>query len=57
METTTYSRGAIVSGLVFIVLGVLFLLDHLDVWNFRPAYILPILLMGLGLAVLLGDRS
>ncbi|MBX5443777.1 DUF5668 domain-containing protein [Sphaerobacter sp.] len=50
-------RGAVISGLVFIVLGGLFLLDRLGTIDFRVVYVWPILLIGLGLAVLFGGRS
>jgi len=50
-------RVALAFGVAFIVVGILFLLDRLDVWRLRGAYVLPILLIALGLGVLLGARS
>jgi hypothetical protein len=40
--------------LVFIVLGVLFLLDGLDVIRLRAVYVLPIVLIAAGVAILVG---
>jgi hypothetical protein len=47
-------RASIVFGLFFVVVGVAFLLDRLDVWTIRPRYLPPIVLIGLGIAVLVG---
>lgn len=47
-----FSPGTAVVGLLFIALGTLFLLDELDVLHLRPALVLPILLIGLGVGVL-----
>lgn len=49
-------RGSIVFGVFFIVVGVAFLLDRLDVWTIEARYLPPVLLIALGLAVLLGVR-
>lgn len=49
-------RGAIVFGLFFVVVGVAFLLDRLDVWTIEARYLPPVLLIALGVAVLLGAR-
>jgi hypothetical protein len=46
-----------VFGIFFIVAGVAFLLDRLEVWNLQARYLLPILLIVLGIAVLIGGRS
>jgi hypothetical protein len=43
-------------GVFFLVVGVAFLLDRLDVWNLRVRYLLPVLLIALGIAVLIGGR-
>ncbi len=51
------NRAALVWGLFFIVAGVAFLLDRLEVWNLRARYVLPFLLILMGLAVLVGGRS
>lgn len=57
MNETGIDRGTLITGFLFIVIGALFLLDRLDVWTVRAVYIFPILLIGLGLAVLFGGRS
>jgi putative Mn2+ efflux pump MntP len=51
------NRAALVSGIVFIVIGVAFLLERLEVWDFEFRYVAPLLLIALGVAVLLGGRS
>lgn len=56
MEPRDLDRTSIVAGLVFIVLGVLFLLERAGVLDVQPAYVWPLLLIGLGVAVLLGGR-
>lgn len=43
-------------GVFFLVAGVAFLLDRLDVWNLRVRYLLPVLLIALGIGVLIGGR-
>lgn len=54
MNGRQWNTGSVVWGLIFIVLGVLFLLDQLDVFNLRAAYIFPVVLIVIGLTVLLG---
>jgi LiaI-LiaF-like transmembrane region len=51
------SRRAVVWGLFFIAAGIAFLLDRLDVWTLRARYVLPMLLIVLGGAILLGGRG
>jgi len=51
------NRAAVVWGLFFIVAGIAFLLDRLDVWTLRARYVLPLLLIVLGAAILLGGRG
>ncbi len=46
-----FHPGSAIVGLVFIALGAFFLLDEFDVVRMRPALILPILLIGLGLGL------
>ena len=46
--------GGIIAGALFVVAGILFLLDELDVWTIRLSYVLPLVLIGLGLALLIG---
>jgi lipopolysaccharide export LptBFGC system permease protein LptF len=49
-------RSAIVFGVFFVVVGVAFLLDRLDLWTIRARYLPPIVLIAFGVAVLLGGR-
>ena len=49
-------RVALAFGVGFVVLGVLFLLDRLDVWELKASYVLPVFLIALGVAILLGGR-
>jgi hypothetical protein len=51
------SRTALVGGIAFIVAGVAFLLERLDVWDLEVRMLAPALLIGVGLAILLGDRT
>jgi hypothetical protein len=52
-----YNRTALIAGLIFVVLGVVFLLEQLDVFDLRAAYVWPIVLIAVGVAVLLGGLS
>jgi hypothetical protein len=47
------SQTALVAGGLYVLLGLLFLLDRLDVLAISGVYMLPVLLIGLGVAVLL----
>jgi hypothetical protein len=49
-------RGAIVFGLFFVVVGLAFLLDRVDVWTIQARYLPPVVLIALGMAVLVGTR-
>jgi hypothetical protein len=48
--------GALVAGGLFVVLGVLFLVDHLGGVNFDVRWVWPVLLIGLGVAGLVRSR-
>jgi len=52
-----YHRGSVIWGLIFIVLGVLFLLDQLDVLELRAAYILPVVLIVIGATFLISGAA
>ncbi len=56
MVESTTNRAAVVWGVFFILAGIAFLLDHLGVWNLRARYLLPLLLIALGVAILVGRR-
>ena len=45
-------RLSLVAGVLFVLAGVVFLLDALDVWRLRIDYLVPLALIVLGLAVL-----
>jgi uncharacterized membrane protein HdeD (DUF308 family) len=45
-------RLSLVVGVLFVLAGVVFLLDALDVWRLRIDYLVPLALIVLGLAVL-----
>jgi len=51
------NRAALVFGIFFVIAGVVFLLERLGVWDFEFRYVVPLLLIALGVAVLLGGRS
>jgi hypothetical protein len=51
------NRAGLVAGVFFIVAGVAFLLERLDVWELEIRTLAPALLIALGFAVLLGGRS
>jgi cytochrome c oxidase subunit IV len=50
------NRTAVVWGIFFVLAGIAFLLDRLDVWDLRGRYLIPMLLIAVGAAVLLGGR-
>ena len=45
--------GGVIIGLVFVVLGIAFLLDRLDVWSLDLGLVWPVLLIALGASILL----
>lgn len=47
-------RRAVVFGVLFILVGVLFLLEALEVFELAPATLWPILLVALGIGILAG---
>jgi hypothetical protein len=54
-------RLSLLGGLVFVLAGVVFLLDALDVWRLHGDYVVPLVLILLGVVVLAsgwasGDR-
>lgn len=50
------SRAAIVVGGMYVVLGVLFLLERLSAIALSARFVLPVLLIGAGVGILLGGR-
>jgi membrane protein DedA with SNARE-associated domain len=57
MHEGAFHRSSVIWGLIFIVLGVLFLLDQLDVLNLKAAYILPVVLIVIGAVFLLSGAA
>ena len=57
MNGRDFHRGSLIWGLLFIVLGVLFLLDQLDVLDLKAAYILPVVLIVIGATFLVSGAA
>lgn len=57
MDRPPANRSALAAGIFFIAAGTVFLLDRLGVFDLRARYLLPLALIGLGLAMVLGSRS
>lgn len=57
MADARRSRSALVTGVFFVVAGIVFLLEALDVWDLSLRVLGPVLLITLGVAVVLGGRS
>ena len=51
---TASRRRGIIGGLVFTGLGVMFLLESLDLYTLAPSTLWPVLLLALGVGVLAG---
>jgi hypothetical protein len=49
-----FHPGAALTGLIFVLLGIAFLLDALDAATWRYDLLLPAVLMGLGVAAIAG---
>lgn len=56
MERHSFDTASFVTGLLFVVLGVLFLADQADTLDLEARWVWPALLIGLGLAGLLSGR-
>ncbi len=54
---TARQRRSLVGGIIFVALGVMFLLEALDVYTLAPSTLWPILLLSVGIAVLAGIGS
>lgn len=57
MAERAVDRVALAFGVAFVVAGVAFLLDRLDVWELEVGYVLPVFLIALGVGILIGGRS
>jgi cell wall-active antibiotic response 4TMS protein YvqF len=51
-RTRGADRLSLVVGLLFVLAGVVFLLDALEVWKLRADYLVPLALVAVGLVVL-----
>jgi uncharacterized membrane protein HdeD (DUF308 family) len=47
-----FDRLSLVAGVLFVLAGVVFLLDALEVWRLRVDYLVPLALIVVGLGVL-----
>ena len=47
-------RRAVIGGLIFVALGVMFLLEALDLYALSPSTLWPVLLLSLGIGILAG---
>jgi hypothetical protein len=56
-DLRSYNRTALLAGLIFVVIGVVFLLEQLDVYELRAVYVWPVVLIAVGVAVLVGGLS
>lgn len=56
MTERSVDRIALAFGIAFVVAGVLFLLDRLDVFELKVSYVVPIFLIALGIGIVLGGR-
>ena len=57
MADARRSRSGLVTGVFFVVAGIVFLLEALDVWDLSLRVLGPVLLITLGVAVVLGGRT
>jgi len=48
--------GTFVSGIVFVIAGLAYLLEAFDLWEVRPGRLWPILLIAVGVVILAGSR-
>ena len=47
-------RRAVIGGIIFVALGIMFLLEALDLYTLAPSTLWPVLLLSLGIGVLAG---
>ena len=57
MADARTNRSALATGVFFVVAGIVFLLEALDVWDLSLRVLGPVLLITLGVAVVLGGRT
>ncbi len=54
MDRRPVDRLALVAGLVFIIVGFVFLLERLGIVDVSPSFVVPVLLVALGIGLLIG---
>ena len=57
MRARSTDRTSVVAGAIFVLLGVMFLLERLGLLVLAGRYVWPILLIVLGIVVLIGESS
>ena len=57
MPVHEYNPRRVVAGLVFVIVGVAFLLEDAGVWTVDLVYVWPLMLIGLGTSVLMGHAK
>ena len=57
MADARANRSALATGVFFVVAGIVFLLEALDVWDLSLRVFGPVLLITLGVAVVLGGHN
>ena len=50
-------KGSITAGVFFVIIGIVFLLDAADIWTVPSGYLLPAIIIALGVALLIGATS
>lgn len=50
-------KGAITAGIFFIIVGAVFLLEAAGVWEVPSGYLIPALVIALGVALLVGGAT
>jgi fucose permease len=50
-------KGSITAGVFFIIVGIVFLLDAASVWSVPSGYMVPALVIGLGVALLVSGTT
>ena len=57
MNASNLNMTTFVAGLLFMALGGMFLLDAAGVWSIHPLIVGPVVLIGLGLAMIAGSLA
>lgn len=50
-------KGSITAGVFFIIVGIVFLLDAAGIWSVPSGYIIPALVIGLGVSLLVSATA